>query len=213
MPVTEKFYNIEGAQISETLDDEGYVRAKIGPSDPVDITNMTLTFESKDLGPLAKKLSYKEEDFAPIPAKPTPKYLLVAESKIMQTGGERDKIKAVELKDGINEYNFKVKLTSGTGVATNIWAMFASEDTLNDEEYKDLPVCLTINGQYGQFTTERNSEIDVYAADNLVGGGTEYVKINDVRATFSGYKLKADLTPDGQNDTYIVTYHRPVNHG
>lgn len=213
MPVTEKFYNIEGAQISETLDDEGYVRAKIGPSDPVDITNMTLTFESKDLGPLAKKLSYTEEDFAPIPAKPAPKYLLVAESKIMQTGGERDKIKAVELKDGINEYNFKVKLTSGTGVATNIWAMFASEDTLNDEEYKDLPVCLTINGQYGQFTTERNREIDVYAADNLVGGGTGYVKINDVRATFSGYKLKADLTPDGQNDTYIVTYHRPVNHG
>lgn len=215
MPVTENYYKIEGAGRSEAApDDEGYMRVIIGPSDPVDVTNMTLTFESKYLGPLTKALSYTETDFAPIAAKPAPKYLLIAESKVMQTGGERDKVKAVELKDDINEYNFKVKLTSGTGVATNIWAMFASEDTLNDEEYKDLPVCLTINGQYGQFTTERNSEIDVYAADNLVGGsGNGHITINGRRATFSGYKLKTDLTPDGQSDTYIVTYHRPVNHG
>lgn len=213
MPVTEKFYNIEGAQISETLDDEGYVRAKIGPSDPVDIINMTLTFESKDLGPLTKHLSYTEADFAPIAKQAPVKYLVIAESSIMQTGTERDKLQVAKLEDGVNEYNFKVKLTSGTGVATNIWAMFASEDTLNDEEYKDLPVCLTINGQYGQFTTERNSDIDVYAADSLNGGGTEPLRINGDKATFSGYKLKTDLTPDGQNDTYIVTYHRPVNHG
>ena len=131
----------------------------------------------------------------------------------MQNGTERNKLKVAELKDGVNEYSFKVKLTSGTGVATNIWAMFASEDTLNDEEYKDLPLCLTINGQYGQFTNERNSDIDVYAADSMNGGGTAPLQINGARATFSGYKLKTDLTPDGQNDTYIVTYHRPVNHG
>lgn len=212
MPVTEKFYNIEGAQISETLDDEGYVRAKIGPSDPVDITNMTLTFESKDLGPLTKHLSYAEADFKPVTVV-KPKYLCIAESSIMQSTVERNKLQVAELKDGVNEYSFKVKLTSGAGVATNIWAMFASEDTLNDEEYKDLPLCLTINGQYGQFTAERNSDIDVYAADSLNGGGTQPLQINGAKATFSGYKLKTDLTPDGQNDTYIVTYHRPVNHG
>ena len=28
---------------------------------------------------------------------------------------------------------------------------------------------------------------------------------------FKYYELKNPLTPDGQNDTYIVTYHRPFN--
>ena len=213
MPVNENYFKIEGGRSEETPDDEGYVRVKIGPSDPVDITNMTLTFESKDLGTLTKQLSYAEADFKPIATEAPAKYLVIAESAIMQNGTERNKLKVAELKDGVNEYSFKVKLTSGTGVATNIWAMFASEDTLNDEEYKDLPLCLTINGQYGQFTNERNSDIDVYAADSMNGGGTAPLQINGARATFSGYKLKTDLTPDGQNDTYIVTYHRPVNHG
>lgn len=213
MPVNENYFKIEGGRSEETPDGEGYVRVKIGPSDPVDITNMTLTFESKDLGTLTKQLSYTEADFKPIATEAPAKYLVIAESVIMQNGTERNKLKVAELKDGVNEYSFKVKLTSGTGVATNIWAMFASEDTLNDEEYKDLPLCLTINGQYGQFTNERNSDIDVYAADSMNGGGTAPLQINGARATFSGYKLKTDLTPDGQNDTYIVTYHRPVNHG
>ena len=213
MPVNENYFKIEGGRSEETPDGEGYVRVKIGPSDPVDITNMTLTFESKDLGTLTKQLSYTEADFKPIATEAPAKYLVIAESAIMQNGTERNKLKVAELKDGVNEYSFKVKLTSGTGVATNIWAMFASEDTLNDEEYKDLPLCLTINGQYGQFTNERNSDIDVYAADSMNGGGTAPLQINGARATFSGYKLKTDLTPDGQNDTYIVTYHRPVNHG
>lgn len=213
MPVNENYFKIEGGRSEETPDGEGYVRVKIGPSDPVDITNMTLTFESKDLGTLTKQLSYAEADFKPIATEAPAKYLVIAESTIMQNGTERNKLKVAELKDGVNEYSFKVKLTSGTGVATNIWAMFASEDTLNDEEYKDLPLCLTINGQYGQFTNKRNSDIDVYAADSMNGGGTAPLQINGARATFSGYKLKTDLTPDGQNDTYIVTYHRPVNHG
>ena len=213
MPVNENYYKIEGGRAEAAPDDKGYMRVKIGPSDPVDITNMTLTFESKNLGTLTKPLSYTEDDFKPIAAEAPVKYLVIAESSIMQNGTERNKLKVAELKDGVNEYSFKVKLTSGAGVATNIWAMFASADTLNDEEYKDLPVCLTINGQYGQFTTERNSDIDVYAADSLNGGGTAPLQINGDRAVFSGYKLKTDLTPDGQNDTYIVTYHRPVNHG
>ena len=213
MPVNENYFKIEGGRSEETPDGEGYVRVKIGPSDPVDITNMALTFESKDLGTLTKQLSYTEADFKPIATEAPAKYLVIAESAIMQNGTERNKLKVAELKDGVNEYSFKVKLTSGTGVATNIWAMFASEDTLNDEEYKDLPLCLTINGQYGQFTNERNSDIDVYAADSMNGGGTAPLQINGARATFSGYKLKTDLTPDGQNDTYIITYHRPVNHG
>lgn len=212
MPIGETYFNIEGAHISETPDTEGYVRATIYSTDSVDISNITLTFESNDFGPLTKQLSLTENDFASATTTVTPKYLIIAEDSEFKSGSKQNKLRPIELKDGVNEYSFKVKLTSGTGAATNIWAMFASSDTLADEEYKDLPACLTINGQYGQFTTERNSEIDVYAADDL-DDDNGHIQINGRTAVFSGYKLKTDLTPDGQNDTYIVTYHRPVNHG
>ena len=212
MPVGETYFNIEGAHISETADTEGYVRATIYPTDSADISNITLTFESKDFGPLTKQLSFTENDFASAATPVSPKYLIIAEDSEFKSGSKQEKLRPIELKDGINEYSFKVKLTSGVGVATNIWAMFASSDTLADEEYKDLPACLTINGQYGQFTTERNSEIDVYAADDL-DDDNGHIQINGRTAVFSGYKLKTPLNPDGQNDTYVVTYHRPVNHG
>ena len=212
MPIGETYFNIEGAHISETPDTEGYVRATIYSTDSVDISNITLTFESNDFGPLTKQLSLTENDFASSAVTVSPKYIIIAEDSEFKSGSKQEKLRPIELKDGVNEYSFKVKLTSGTGVATNIWAMFASSDTLADEEYKDLPACLTINGQYGQFTTERNSEIDVYAADDL-DDDNGHIQINGRTAVFSGYKLKTDLTPDGQNDTYIVTYHRPVNHG
>lgn len=212
MPVSETYFNIEGAHISETPDTEGYVRATIYSTDSVDISNITLTFESNDFGPLTKQLSLTENDFASAAVTVSPKYLIIAEDSEFKSGSKQNKLRPIELKDGVNEYNFKVKLTSGAGVATNIWAMFASSDTLADEEYKDLPACLTINGQYGQFTTERNSEIDVYAADDL-DDDNGHIQINGRTAVFSGYKLKTPLNPDGQNDTYVVTYHRPVNHG
>lgn len=212
MPIGETYFNIEGAHISETADTEGYVRATIQPTDSVDISNITLTFESNDFGPLTKQLSFTENDFASAAATVSPKYFIIAEDSEFKSGSKQSKLRPIELKDGVNEYSFKVKLTSGVGVATNIWAMFASSDTLADEEYKDLPACLTINGQYGQFTTERNSEIDVYAADDLDDDNGR-IQINGRTAVFSGYKLKTPLTPDGQNDTYVVTYHRPVNHG
>ena len=212
MPVSETYFNIEGAHISETPDTEGYVRATIYPTDSADISNITLTFESNDFGPLTKQLSFTENDFASATITVSPKYLIIAEDSEFKSGSKQNKLRPIELKDGVNEYSFKVKLTSGTGVATNIWAMFASSDTLADEEYKDLPACLTINGQYGQFTTERNSEIDVYAADDL-DDDNGHIQINGRTAVFSGYKLKTPLTPDGQNDTYVVTYHRPINHG
>ena len=210
--IGDNYYKIEGTHTETAPDDEGYMRATFGSSDSVNISDMTLTFQSKLLGTLTKKLSYTEEDFAPIAAKPAPKYLIIAEDSEFKSGSKQSKLRPIELKDGVNEYNFKVKLTSGVGVATNIWAMFASSDTLADEEYKDLPACLTINGQYGQFTTERNSEIDVYAADDL-DDDNGHIQINGRTAVFSGYKLKTPLNPDGQNDTYVVTYHRPVNHG
>ena len=206
------YFNIEGAHISETPDTEGYVRATIYSTDSADISNITLTFESNDFGPLTKQLSFTENDFASAAVTVSPKYLIIAEDSEFKSGSKQNKLRPIELKDGVNEYSFKVKLTSGTGVATNIWAMFASSDTLADEEYKDLPACLTINGQYGQFTTERNSEIDAYAADDLDDDNGN-IQINGRTAVFSGYKLKTPLTPDGQNDTYVVTYHRPVNHG
>lgn len=212
MPIGETYFNIEGAHISETPDMEGYVRATIYPTDSADISNITLTFESNDFGPLTKQLSFTENDFASAAVTVSPKYLIIAEDSEFKSDSKQEKLRPIELKDGVNEYSFKVKLTSGTGVATNIWAMFASSDTLADEEYKDLPACLTINGQYGQFTTERNSEIDVYAADDL-DDDNGHIQINGRTAVFSGYKLKTPLTPDGQNDTYIVTYHRPINHG
>ena len=213
MPIGETYFNIEGAHISETADTEGYVRATIQPTDSVDISNITLTFESNDFGPLTKQLSFTENDFASAAATVSPKYFIIAEDSEFKSGSKQSKLRPIELKDGVNEYSFKVKLTSGVGVATNIWAMFASSDTLADEEYKDLPACLTINGQYGQFTTERNSEIDVYAADDLDDDNGHHIQINGRTAVFSGYKLKTPLNPDGQNDTYVVTYHRPVNHG
>ena len=212
MPIGETYFNIEGAHISETPDTEDYVRATIYSTDSVDISNITLTFESNDFGPLTKQLSLTENDFASAAVTVSPKYLIIAEDSEFKSGSKQEKLRPIELKDGVNEYSFKVKLTSGTGVATNIWAMFASSDTLADEEYKDLPTCLTINGQYGQFTTERNSEIDVYAADGL-DDDNGHIQINGRTAVFSGYKLKTPLTPDGQNDTYVVTYHRPINHG
>lgn len=213
MPIGETYFNIEGAHISETVDTEGYVRATINPTDSVDISNITLTFESNDFGPLTKQLSFTENDFASAAATVSPKYIIIAEDSEFKSGSKQSKLRPIELKDGVNEYSFKVKLTSGVGVATNIWAMFASSDTLADEEYKDLPACLTINGQYGQFTTERNSEIDVYAADDLDDDNGYHIQINGRTAVFSGYKLKTPLNPDGQNDTYVVTYHRPINHG
>lgn len=212
MPIGDTYFNIEGTHISETPYTEGYVRATIYSTDSVDISNITLTFESNDFGPLTKQLSFTENDFASAAVTVSPKYLIIAEDSEFKSGSKQEKLRPIELKDGVNEYSFKVKLTSGTGVATNIWAMFASSDTLADEEYKDLPACLTINGQYGQFTTERNSEIDVYAADDL-DDDNGHIQINGRTAVFSGYKLKTDLTPDGQNDTYVVTYHRPINHG
>lgn len=212
IPIGDTYFNIEGTHISETPDTEGYVRATIYSTDSVDISNITLTFESNDFGPLTKQLSLTENDFASAAVTVYPKYLIIAEDSEFKSGSKQEKLRPIELKDGVNEYSFKVKLTSGTGVATNIWAMFASSDTLADEEYKDLPACLTINGQYGQFTTERNSEIDVYAADDL-DDDNGHIQINGRTAVFSGYKLKTPLTPDGQNDTYVVTYHRPVNHG
>lgn len=213
MPIGDTYFNIEGAHISETADTEGYVRATIHPTDSVDINNITLTFESNDFGPLTKQLSFTENDFASAAATVSPKYLIIAEDSEFKSGSKQSQLRPIELKAGVNEYSFKVKLTSGVGVATNIWAMFASSDTLADEEYKDLPACLTINGQYGQFTTERNSEIDVYAADDLDDDNGHHIQINGRTAVFSGYKLKTPLNPDGQNDTYVVTYHRPVNHG
>ena len=212
IPIGDTYFNIEGTHISETADTEGYVRATIYPTDSVDISNITLTFESNDFGPLTKQLSFTENDFASAATTVSPKYLIIAEDSEFKSSNKQEKLRPIELKDGVNEYSFKVKLTSGTGVATNIWAMFASSDTLADEEYKDLPACLTINGQYGQFTTERNSEIDVYVADDL-DDDNGHIQINGRTAVFSGYKLKTPLNPDGQNDTYVVTYHRPVNHG
>ena len=74
----------------------------------------------------------------------------------------------------------------------------------------NLPKAVSINGQFGQFkdTSESNN---FYAY--LTPESTN--KLRSLACStanqFAYYELKNPLTPDGQNDTYIVTYHRPFN--
>ncbi len=80
------------------------------------------------------------------------------------------------------------------------------------EEFADLAACSTVNGQYNLFAKTEFTEI----SDKL----NSFVRTKEGAFiagssgnNFKAIKLKTPLTPDGQNDTYVVTYHRPVNHG
>ena len=138
------------------------------------------------------------------------KYIFVAETNDNGDLVSRNITAATKLEDNISDYNFKIDLKAGTGTSTNlIIGMLASTA---GEEFADLAACSTVNGQYNLFGKTEFTEI----SDKL----NPYVKLKDYGIiagstgnNFKAIKLKTPLTPDGQNDTYVVTYHRPVNHG
>ena len=138
------------------------------------------------------------------------KYIFVAETNDNGDLVSRNITSAIKLRDDVSDYNFKIDLKASTGTSTNlIIGMLASTA---GEEFADLAACSTVNGQYNLFAKTEFTEI----SDKL----NPYVRLGDGAViagssgnNFKAIKLKTPLTPDGQNDTYVVTYHRPVNHG
>ena len=138
------------------------------------------------------------------------KYIFVAETNDNGDLVSRNITAVTKLEDDISDYNFKIDLKASTGTSTNlIIGMLASTA---GEEFADLAACSTVNGQYNLFAKTEFTEI----SDKL----NSFVRTKDGGVIagsggniFKAIKLKTPLTPDGQNDTYVVTYHRPVNHG
>lgn len=138
------------------------------------------------------------------------KYIFVAETNDNGDLVSRNITAVTKLEDNISDYNFKIDLKASTGTSTNlIIGMLASTA---GEEFADLAACSTVNGQYNLFAKTEFTEI----SDKL----NSFVRTKDGAFIagsggniFKAIKLKTPLTPDGQNDTYVVTYHRPVNHG
>ena len=228
---SETFYELtdtyhEGAITSEMLasspDEKGYYKvtlpaAKLTSGDII-LNLLNLVYHSSEFGDLATTLSYNGTEFAEeeVAVNSKDKYIVVVEQNEYRTGETKKKITPIKLVDGVNDYNFKVKLPAGG--PTNINVLFGTVDPASDPEFADLAACMTINGQYGQFSSTDiyTSDLAPYAADELYDpkNTNEYLRYQDgTKVKFNGYKLKTELTPDGQNDTYIVTYHRPVNHG
>ena len=229
MPVTELFYELqdtyhEGAITSDMLastpDTKGYYKvtlpaAKIASGD-INIQLLNLIYHTDEFGDLSTTLTLYDNDFPSEPAAKNDKYIVVVEQNQYRSGSTKKLIAPIKMVDGVNDYNFIVKLPAGG--PTNINVLFGTVDPLTDQEFIDLPACMTINGQYGQFASTDifNSDLAPYAADELYdpADNRDFLKYpNGNKVKFNGYKLKTELTPDGQNDTYIVTYHRPVNHG
>lgn len=229
IPVGNSFYELqdtyhEGAIDSSMLgivaDAKGYYKvtlpaAKIASGD-ISTQLLNLVYHTDEFGDLATTLTLFDADFPTEPAVKKDKYIVVVEQSQYRDGASKKKIVPIKMVDGVNDYNFIVKLP--TGGPTNINVLFGTVDPSTDQEFTDLPACMTINGQYGQFasTDIYNSDLIAYSGDELYdpAHNTEFLRYSDgSKVKFNGYKLKTDLTPDGQNDTYIVTYHRPINHG
>lgn len=139
------------------------------------------------------------------------KYIFVAETNDNGDLVSNNITTAVKLDDNISDYNFKIDLKATTGTATNlIIGMLAS--TAGEEFTNNLSACTTVNGQYNLFGKTEFTEIaDKLNMKVLLSSGLRLA--NTIGNNFKAIKLKTPLTPDGQNDTYVVTYHRPVNHG
>ena len=229
MPVNELFYELHDTyhenaitsdMLSSTPDTKGYYTitlpaAKIASGD-INIQLLNLIYHTDEFGDLSTTLTLYDNDFPREAAAKNDKYIVVVEQNQYRSGDTKKLIAPIKMVDGVNDYNFIVKLP--TGGPTNINVLFGTVDPLTDQEFIDLPACMTINGQYGQFasTDIYNSDLAPYNADELYDPAdtNDYLKYpNGNKVKFNGYKLKTELTPDGQNDTYIVTYHRPVNHG
>ena len=229
MPIGDSFYElldtyhenaITSDMITQYADSEGYYKvtlpaAKITSGD-ISTQLMNLIYHTNEFGDLTTTLSLNDNNFPTEPVAKNNKYIVVVEQSQYRSSATKKLITPIKIVDGVNDYNFIVKLP--TGGPTNINVLFGTVDPLTDQEFIDLPACMTINGQYGQFasTDIYNSDLVAYAADELYdpANNNDYLKYpNGNKVKFNGYKLKTELTPDGQNDTYIVTYHRPVNHG
>ena len=230
MPVNELFYELHDTyhenaitsdMLASTPDTKGYYTitlpaAKITSGD-INIQLLNLIYHTNEFGDLSTTLTLYDNDFPREPAAKNDKYIVVVEqSQYRSSSATKKLITPIKMVDGVNDYNFIVKLP--TGGPTNINVLFGTVDPLTDQEFIDLPACMTINGQYGQFasTDIYSSDLAPYNADELYDPAdtNDYLKYpNGNKVKFNGYKLKTELTPDGQNDTYIVTYHRPVNHG
>ena len=126
-------------------------------------------------------------------------------------------IKPVALNKDTGDYTFIIDLKSGVGNPTNICVGFTNAEINNIsdscKEFVQLPKAVSINGQFGMFKTI--AETDIFRAFKMNVADGSYDKFRTPTATFPNdfkyYELKNPLTPDGQNDTYIVTYHRPFN--
>ena len=229
MPVNELFYELHDTyhenaitsdMLSSTPDTKGYYAitlpaAKITSGD-INIQLLNLIYHTDEFGDLSTTLTLYDNDFPREPAAKNDKYIVVVEQNQYRSGDTKKLIAPIKMVDGVNDYNFIVKLP--TGGPTNINVLFGTVDPLTDQEFIDLPACMTINGQYGQFASTDifSSDLAAYAADELYdpADNRDYLRYpNGNKVKFNGYKLKTELTPDGQNDTYIVTYHRPINHG
>ena len=138
------------------------------------------------------------------------KYIFVAETNDNGDLVSRNITAVTKLEDNISDYNFKIDLKASTGTSTNLIIGMLARTA--GEEFADLAACSTVNGQYNLFAKTEFTEISdklnsfVRTKDGgvIAGSGSN---------SFKAIKLKTPLTPDGQDDTYIVTYHRPVNHG
>ena len=229
MPVNESFYELHDTyhenaitsdMLSSTPNTKGYYTitlpaAKITSGD-INIQLLNLIYHTDEFGDLSTTLTLYDNDFPREPAAKNDKYIVVVEQNQYRSGDTKKLIAPIKMVDGVNDYNFIVKLP--TGGPTNINVLFGTVDPLTDQEFIDLPACMTINGQYGQFasTDIYSSDLAPYIADELYdpADNRDYLRYpNGNKVKFNGYKLKTELTPDGQNDTYIVTYHRPINHG
>ena len=229
MPIGDSFYELRDTyhenaitsdMISQYADSEGYYKvtlpaAKITSGD-ISTQLMNLIYHTNEFGDLTTTLALNDNNFPTEPVAKRDKYIVVVEQSQYRSSATKKLITPIKIVDGVNDYNFIVKLP--TGGPTNINVLFGTIDPLTDQEFIDLPACMTINGQYGQFASTDifSSDLAAYAADELYdpADNRDFLKYpNGNRVKFNGYKLKTELTPDGQNDTYIVTYHRPVNHG
>ena len=190
----------------------------VGLNDSIDITAMSITYTDKKLGDIVIDLEPKKEsDFAETLEGRLDCFLAIFEKSDLDSEESiKQYIRPVKLDKDTGDYTFIVPLKASTGTQTNICVAFATSYIAapsnggNCKEFNNLPKAVSINGQFGQFkdTSESNT---FYAY--LTPESTN--KLRSLACStanqFAYYELKNPLTPDGQNDTYIVTYHRPFN--
>lgn len=139
------------------------------------------------------------------------KYIFVAETDASGNLVGNNITKAIKLDDHISDYNIKMDLKAATGTPTNLVIGITANSA--GQESADLSACSTVNGQYSLFEKTEFTEVgDKLNPSLLLDDGSKLlngIATNQLKV----FKLKTPLNPDGQNDTYVVTYHRPVNRG